>query len=108
MIEYIAKFTELARFRDDYVATDIAKVRKFKDGLKLSIQGKIAGFLIRDMDSMVTKVVAIEREIEDEQSIQDAGTGGKRKKSQTSSRLGKKLKDSSSRGFQGQGRGYQG
>ena len=34
MFEYVAKFTELARFADDYVATDVAKVRKFKDGLK--------------------------------------------------------------------------
>ena len=26
MLEYVAKFTELARFRDGYVATDMAKV----------------------------------------------------------------------------------
>ena len=25
-LEYVAKFTELERFRDDYVATDMAKV----------------------------------------------------------------------------------
>ena len=37
MLEYVAKFTELSRFVDDYVATDMAKVRKFNDGLKLSI-----------------------------------------------------------------------
>ena len=37
MLEYVAKFTELACFIDDYVATDMAKVRKFEDGLKLSI-----------------------------------------------------------------------
>ena len=36
------------------------------------------------------------------------GTSGKRKESQTYSSLGKKLKASSSRGFQGQGRDYQG
>ena len=29
MLEYVAKFTELARFGDDYVAIDMAKVRKF-------------------------------------------------------------------------------
>ena len=45
VLEYVAKFTELARFRDDYVAMDMAKVRKFEDGLKLSIRGKIVGFL---------------------------------------------------------------
>ena len=29
MLEYVAKFTELARFADEYVVTDMAKVRKF-------------------------------------------------------------------------------
>ena len=33
----MAKLTELACFTDDYVATDMAKVRKFEDGLKLSM-----------------------------------------------------------------------
>ena len=46
MLEYVAKFTELARFGDGYVATDMAKVRKFKDGLKFSIRGKIVRFLL--------------------------------------------------------------
>ena len=52
VFEYVAKFTELARFTDDYVATDMTKVRKFEDGLKLSIQGKIVGPLLHDMDLM--------------------------------------------------------
>ena len=46
MFEYVAKFTELARFVDDYVATDMDKVRKFEDGPKLSIWSKIMGFLL--------------------------------------------------------------
>ena len=46
LIEYVAKFIELARFGDDCVAIDMAKVRKFKDGVKLSIQGKIARLLL--------------------------------------------------------------
>ena len=46
VMEYVAKFTKLARFVDDYVATNMAKVRKFEDGLKLSIRGKIVGFLL--------------------------------------------------------------
>ena len=108
VFEYIAKFTELASFEEDYMAADMAKVRKFEDVLKLSIRGKIVGFLIQDMDSVVTTAMAIEREIEDARSIWDAGTSGKRKESQTSSSLGKKPKASSSRGFQGQGRGYKG
>ena len=41
MMDYVAKFTELARFADNYVATDMAKVRRFENGLKLSIGGKI-------------------------------------------------------------------
>ena len=46
VLEYIAKFTKLARFGDDYVATDMAKVRKFEDGLKLFIRGKIVGYIL--------------------------------------------------------------
>ena len=37
VMDYVARFTELARFADDYVATDMAKVRRFENGLKLSI-----------------------------------------------------------------------
>ena len=84
VIEYIAKFTELARFVDDYVVTKIAKVRKFEDGLKLSIQGKIVGLLLQDMDSMVSTTMAIEREIDDARSIRDAGAREKRKEDQPS------------------------
>ena len=46
VLEYVARFTELACFADDYVATDLAKVRKFEDGLRLSIRGKIVGLLL--------------------------------------------------------------
>ena len=46
MLEYVANFTELARFADDYVAINMAKVRKFEDGLKLPIRGKIVGLLL--------------------------------------------------------------
>ena len=69
----MANFTELARFADDYVATNMAKVRKFEDGLNLSIQGKIVGLLLQDMDSMVKTTMAIEMEGEGAWSIRDAG-----------------------------------
>ena len=46
MLEYVAKFIELALFADDYVATNIAKVIRFEDGLKLSIRGKVVGLLL--------------------------------------------------------------
>ena len=65
VLEYVAKFTELAHFADDYVATDMAKVRKFEDGSKLSIRGKIVGLLLQDMSLMAKKTMAIEREVKD-------------------------------------------
>ena len=43
MMDYGARFTELAHFAEDYVATDMAKVRRFENGLKLSIRGRIVG-----------------------------------------------------------------
>ena len=36
--------------------------RRFENGLKLSIRGKIVGFRLRDMDSMVRAALTIERE----------------------------------------------
>ena len=99
MMEDMAKFTKLARFADNYVTTNMAKVRKFEDGLKLSIRGKIVGFLLQDMDSMVRTTMAIGREIDDARSFRDAGTSEKRNESQSPSSLGKKLKASSSRWF---------
>ena len=108
VMEYVAKFIELARFADNYVAIDMAKVRTFEDGLKLSIWGKIVGFLLQDMDYMVRTAMAIKREIDDAWSIRDAGASDKRKEGQPSSSSGKKLKASSSQAFQGNGCGYQG
>ena len=66
ILEYVARFTELARFADDYVATDMAKVRRFENGLKLSIRGRIVGLRLQDIDSMVGKALTIERERERE------------------------------------------
>ena len=39
--------------------------RRFENGLKLSIRGRIVGFRLRDMDSMVGTTLTIERESED-------------------------------------------
>ena len=90
VIEYVARFTELARFANDYVATDMAKVRRFENGLKLSIRGRIVELRLQDMDSMVGTSMTIEREIEDDRSTRDAGVSSKRKESQSSSSSGKK------------------
>ena len=62
VMEYVARFIELARFADDYVATDMAKVRRFENGLKLSIRGRIVGLRLQDMNSMVRTALTIERE----------------------------------------------
>ena len=95
VMDYVARFTELAHFADDYVATDMAKVRIFENGLKLSIRGRI----VRDMDSMVRTALTIEREIENARRTRDASVCVKRKESQSSSSLEKKPRASSSRGF---------
>ena len=62
VMEYVARFMELACFSDDYVATDMAKVRRFENRLKLSIRGRIVGLRLQDMDSMVGTALTIERE----------------------------------------------
>ena len=109
MMEYVAKFTELACFDDDYVATDMVKVRKFENGLKFSIQSKIVGLLLQDIDSAVRTAITVEREVEDAWSIWDEGASAKMKENQpSSSSSGKKHRTSASREFQRQGRGYQG
>ena len=101
VLEYVARFMKLARFSNDYVATDMAKVRRFENGLKLSIRGRIVGLRLQDMGSMVGTAMTIEREMEDARSTRDAGVSSKKKESQSSSSSGKKQRASSSCGFQG-------
>ena len=94
VMEYMARFTELAHFGDDYVAKNMDKVRRFENGLKLSIRGKIVGLRLQDMDSMVGIALTIEGEMDDAQGIRDANAGGKRKEDQPSSSLGLEVKAS--------------
>ena len=61
VIEYVARFIELSRFANDYVVTDLTKVRRFENGLRLSIRGRIVGLRLQDMDSMVGTSMTIER-----------------------------------------------
>ena len=63
VMDYVARFIELARFADDYVATDLAKVRRFENELKLSIRARIVGLRLQDMDSMVGTALTIAKEI---------------------------------------------
>ena len=59
--------------------------RRFENGMKLSIRGRIVGLLVQDMDSMVGTVLTIERGIEDDRSTRDAGIGSKREDQPSSS-----------------------
>ena len=52
--------------------------RRFENGLKLSIRGRIVGLFPRDMDSMVGTALTIEREIKDTWNTRDTGVGSKR------------------------------
>ena len=79
--------------------------RRFENGLKLSIQGRIVGFRLRDMDSMVGTALTIEREIKDTRSTRDAGVGSERE-DQSSSSLEKRQKTSASHEFQDLGQDW--
>ena len=81
----------------------MANVRKFEDGLKFSIRGKIVGLLLQDMDLMVKTTMTIKREVEDTRSIWDAGVKDKGRESQPSSSFSseKKQRTSTPQGFQG-------
>ena len=69
--------------------------RRFENGLKLSIRGRIIGFHLWDMDSMVGAGLTIEREIEDTWNTRDTSVGNKRE-DQLSPSSGKRQKTSAS------------
>ena len=79
--------------------------RRFENGLKLSIRGRIVGLRLRDMDSMVGTTLTIEREIEDARNTRDTGVGSKRE-DQPSFSSGKRQKTSASHEFQDQGQDW--
>ena len=76
--------------------------RRFENGLKLSIRGRIVGLRLRDVDSMVGMALTIEREIEDARNTRDTGVGSKRE-DQPSSSSGMRQKTLASHEFQDQG-----
>ena len=69
--------------------------RRFENRLKLSIRGRIVGFRLRDMDSMVGTALTIKREIEDARNTRVTGVGNKRE-DQLSPSSGKRQKTSAS------------
>ena len=60
VMDYVTRFTELARFVDDYVAINLAKVKRFENELKLSFRARIVGLRLQNMDSMVGTALTIE------------------------------------------------
>ena len=60
------------------------------------------------MDSMIKIAMPIEREIDEEKSIQDAGVSGKRKENQFPFISGNKQRTYASRGFQRHGHNFEG
>ena len=72
--------------------------RRFENGLKLSIRGKIVGLCLRDMESMVGTALTIEREIEGARSTKDASVSVKREEPPSSS-SGKRQKTFASHEF---------
>ena len=46
-------------------------MRRFENGLKLSIRGKIVGLLLQDTNFMVKTTMAIEREVDNTRNIRD-------------------------------------
>ena len=72
--------------------------RRFENGLKLSIRGRIVGLCLRDMESMLGTALTIEREIEGARSTRDASVSVKREE-QPSSSSGKRQKTFASHEF---------
>ena len=68
---------------------------RHENGRKLSIRGRIVGFRLRDMDSMVGTTLTIEREIKDTLNTRDTDVGSKRE-DQLSPSSGKRQKTSAS------------
>ena len=102
MMTYVAKFTELACFANDYVATDLAKVRRFENNLKFSIRENIVGYHLQEFDSMVETTMIIKREAEDARGIWEAGAKDKKKMGQFSySSSERKQTTSTPQGYQG-------
>ena len=72
--------------------------RRFENGLKLSIRGRIIGHRLRDMESMVGTALTIEREIEGARRTRDAIVSVKREE-QPSPSSGKREKTFASHEF---------
>ena len=79
--------------------------RRFENGVKLSIQGRIVGLRLQDVDSMVGTALTIEREIEDARNTRDTGVSSKRE-DQPSSSFREEAKDFCFTRVSGPGSGF--
>ena len=79
--------------------------RRFENGLKLSIRGRIVGLRLRDVHSMVGTTLTIEIEIEDARNTRDTGVGSKRE-DQVSSSFGEEAEDFCFTRVSGPGSGF--
>ena len=66
--------------------------KRFENGLKLSIRGRIVGLRLRDVDFMVGTTLTIEIEIEDARNTRDTSVVSK-KEDQPSSSFGEEAED---------------
>ena len=82
MMQYVTKFIKLAHFVDDFMATNVAKVRRFEDGLKLVIRGKVVGHRLQYFDALV-EIAMPQREklmIQKKKKIREDGAKDKKKR----------------------------
>ncbi|XP_074323860.1 uncharacterized protein LOC141660772 [Apium graveolens] len=72
VVEYEAKFTELARFVPDQVDTDEKRAKRFQQGLKYWIPDKVAMFEMTSYVAVVQKVMVIESRSDASQKEREA------------------------------------
>ena len=69
VVQYEAKFTELARFTPHIVSDDVRKAKKFQRGLRPSIRTRMATLQLKAYSEVVETVKVVEKECEDYQKI---------------------------------------
>lgn len=71
VLQYEAKFTELARLASHVVFDDVRKAKKFQRGLQPSIRTRMAALLLKAYFEVVEMAKVVEKECEDYQKIRD-------------------------------------
>ena len=71
VLQYEAKFTELARFAPHIVSNDVRKAKKFQRGLRPSIKTRMSALRLKAYSEVVEIAKVVEKECEDYQGIRD-------------------------------------